>query len=92
MDREPERQRSNIIYNAQWRKVRKFVLERDGYRCQIWRAKCKGVASTADHVIAIVDGGALYDPANCRAACIAGNFGRGGAHRRRPKSLPSREW
>jgi 5-methylcytosine-specific restriction endonuclease McrA len=39
-----------------------------------------GFADTVDHVVARADGGALYDPANLRAACRRCNSG-GGARR-----------
>jgi len=40
-----------------WEKVRKQVLERDGYMCQLQYGDCEGEANTVDHVIAKANGG-----------------------------------
>lgn len=55
--------------SAQWQRLRLKILERDGYKCQVRGPKCKGVATAADHIIPTSDGGAMFDPANLRAAC-----------------------
>ena len=60
-------------YGAHWRKVRPLILYRDGYRC----AYCGGYATTVDHVKALAEGGAMYDPANLVAACAPCNYRRG---------------
>lgn len=77
-------------YDADWEAVRRFVLERDEYRCH-W---CKGPATTGDHVEALVDGGARLDPVNIVAACIPCNSRRGAEAQQRRRSLGelSREW
>ena len=56
-----------------WRRLRKQVLLRDGWRCR-W---CGGPADTADHVVALADGGAPFDPSNLVAACRSCNGRRG---------------
>ena len=75
--------------HRKWRTVRAFVLRRDAYRC----AWCGGIADTADHVVAYVDGG-TDDPGNLVAACTPCNLGRG--RRARPPHTtaapPSRAW
>jgi len=43
-------------------------LARDAYLCQIALAKCRVRATDCDHIIALEDGGAPFDPRNCRAA------------------------
>lgn len=54
----------------QWRQVRRAVLLRDGFECQLKCARtCRGVADSADHRVRPEDGGALFDPANLQAAC-----------------------
>jgi 5-methylcytosine-specific restriction enzyme A len=51
--------------SAAWSKLRRYVLQRDGYRC----ATCRERASVVDHVTAIRAGGAPLDASNCRAMC-----------------------
>jgi hypothetical protein len=58
-----------------------MVLQRDNYRCQIRGRRCLGSANEVDHIVPIVAGGAMYDPANLRAACKPCNSGRVSAER-----------
>jgi 5-methylcytosine-specific restriction endonuclease McrA len=60
-----------------WQRLRQAILERDGYRCQMAGPRCKGVATTADHIKPRSEGGAMWDPANLRAACRPCNSGGG---------------
>lgn len=76
-------------YDGVWRKVRAEVLERDGWICQIRGPKCRVAATQVDHIVSWRAGGALYDPANLRAACQPCN---GGRTFRQAKRRPSREW
>jgi 5-methylcytosine-specific restriction endonuclease McrA len=77
-----------------------MVLARDGYRCRMTGPDglpCRAPATTADHVIPIAEGGAVWDPANLRAACGPHNYGAGARLRneraaRRPTAAPSRAW
>lgn len=82
--------RPGRAYDADWEALRRYVLERDGYRCH-W---CKGPANTGDHVTALVDGGARLDPDNVVAACTPCNSRRGAEAQQRRRSLGelSREW
>lgn len=58
------------MYQTQaWKAVRLYVLDRDGWQCQVKGKRCIGSASEADHVVPLADGGAMYDPHNLRAAC-----------------------
>jgi 5-methylcytosine-specific restriction enzyme A len=66
-------------YDAEWRKVRKAVLDRDGWICR-W---CGQPAITVDHVTPLAQGGLRLDPSNLVAACRSCNARRGGATRRR---------
>lgn len=52
------------IHTRAWRKLRAWVLVRDGYRC----GYCGDSANTVDHVIPRIDGGS-DDPANLVACC-----------------------
>ena len=64
------------LETATWRRVRVFVLNRDGWKCKIGGPKCLGWANEVDHVISRADGGPMFDPRNLRAACKPCNGGR----------------
>ena len=50
----------NPVYRSSaWAAVRRRVLARDEYRCQIRLPGCKGRADTVDHVLELEDGGAV---------------------------------
>jgi 5-methylcytosine-specific restriction protein A len=83
--------RHDAVYNHAWRKVRKLVLERDGWVCQIKGPRCMGRATQVDHIIPWRFGGALYDPENLRASCTSCNRERVKSAKQR-KAVPSREW
>jgi len=83
-----------------WRRVRKYVLARDGYMCQLRCSKnCKGTANSADHIRRPEDGGAIFDPQNLQAACVSCNTAKRNqqaAHRsrswERAKGNPLQQW
>jgi len=68
--------RDPALATAQWRRVRRRVLDRDAWTCQIRGPGCTLAATTVDHVRALSDGGAPYDPGNLRAACRHCNYSR----------------
>ena len=77
------RERPNLYaYGSGWQAVRKKVLVRDGYRCQLRYADiCVGRASQVDHIVQPEAGGGS-DLANLRAVCVrchARRTGRQGA-------------
>ena len=51
-------------YGAAWQVLRARVL-REEPRCRI----CGAPATDVDHIIAVADGGGMYDRANLRALC-----------------------
>ena len=51
-----------------WSKLRREILERDGYLCQLKLKPCLVVADTVDHVIPRARGGADV-ASNLQAAC-----------------------
>ena len=57
-----------------WRKVRRAILARDHYTCQL----CGGRANSVDHIVPRSLGGARYDPRNLRACCLDCNRRLGG--------------
>ena len=56
-----------------WRRVRRYVLVRDGHLCQLRFDGCRVHADAVDHIVSISQGGARLDPANLQAACITCN-------------------
>ena len=61
-----------------WVALAAWVKDRDGGACQVRGHGCTQVATSVDHVVAAVDGGDFWDPANLRAACRVCNSSRGG--------------
>lgn len=58
------------VNRAAWEELRRRVLSDAGHQCQIRLAGiCTGRATTVDHIRPVSEGGAVLDPANCRAAC-----------------------
>jgi hypothetical protein len=61
---------SHPVYRHRaWATVRKQVLERDGYRCQISGPRCLTKANEVDHIVPFSQGGSKYDSVNLQAAC-----------------------
>lgn len=66
-----------------WQSLRLTVLNRDNHVCQIRTPKCKGVATTVDHIIPVATAKQLLTPmetnsvSNLRAACTACNYSLG---------------
>lgn len=73
-----------------WRRLRSYVLARDGWRCQLWvdaggrhvedgdpaaARRCHAYAYHVDHRVERAAGGG-DDLDNLRAACMIGNLGR----------------
>lgn len=86
--------RGRNVNTRRWRRVRGIVLARDGYVCRMVPG-CETPATTVDHVVPLVEGGAMYDPANLRAACATHNSSAGGALAGRSRlelGAPSRGW
>ncbi|HWO71207.1 MAG TPA: HNH endonuclease signature motif containing protein [Actinomycetota bacterium] len=73
----PPHDRSRLFSTPRWRKLREFVLERDGWRCQIRLPGCEGEAREVDHIRPLELGGPAWDPGNLRAACSYCNRSRG---------------
>ena len=72
-----------------WKNLRRLVLERDRWTCQIKGPKCIQAATCVDHKVARADGGDFYDLANLQAACRPCNAAGGAKlanrrHRARP--------
>lgn len=66
-----------------WRRLRRFVLERDGWSCQRPDDDrpgqlCGAYADTAGHIVDKADGG-LDTADNLRAECRRHNYGGGAA-------------
>lgn len=74
-----------------WRKLRTYVLDRDGHLCQVPVAggrKCGAHATHVDHITPLADGGNKWDSSNCRAACAPCNLSRSTAARAAGPTVP----
>jgi 5-methylcytosine-specific restriction endonuclease McrA len=75
----------------QWRRVRAYVLQRDGRRCQLRLPRvCKGLATQVHHTQARELVG--DDPAHLVAACGACNGSVGDPTRHDPDPQPRAWW
>lgn len=85
-------------YRGRWLTLRKLVLARDHYLCQVQLPGCKTRANEVDHIVGLAQGGAWLDPDNCRAACKSCNVAKGNRDNPRgkpwlkPLPNPSRHW
>jgi 5-methylcytosine-specific restriction endonuclease McrA len=73
-----------------WRKLRMYVLNRDGFACQVLTRSgeaCGAWATHVDHIVPLSKGGPKYDDRNCRAACSSCNL-RLGARSTTPDDAP----
>jgi 5-methylcytosine-specific restriction endonuclease McrA len=85
-----------------WQIVRRQVLERDGWRCQLCGEPIDTQApprsprsATVDHIVSLLDGGAWYDLPNLRAAhhvCNSVRANTARAARPMVKYQPPRRW
>lgn len=67
--------------DTRWRNFRAWFLqlelpEAQRPPCAIEGPKCTVVATQVDHIELLANGGAKYDPGNCRPACEPCNTGR----------------
>lgn len=72
-----------------WRKVRAYVLTRDGHRCQLRLPGCTTVASHVHHLLGKQHGD---DPAQLVAACAHCNLAVGDPRSHDPAPQPRTRW
>ncbi|WP_076051903.1 HNH endonuclease [Mycobacterium colombiense] len=60
---------SAVTNTAEWKRLRRKVLERDGYQCQIRGPHCTGHATQVDHIVNTAAGGAPFDEHNAQSVC-----------------------
>lgn len=76
-----------------WRRLREQILARDGYRCMIRGPKCKGLATTVDHIVALLLAPHLaHEPSNLRAACRSCNSSLGAKLGNPRRTTPAPKW
>ena len=64
---------SAITNTAAWKRLRRAVLQRDRYTCQLRYDGCTRHATQVDHKVNTARGGAPLDPNNCSAVCAQCN-------------------
>jgi 5-methylcytosine-specific restriction endonuclease McrA len=62
--------------STQWRRLSRWVRDRDHHTCQIRGAGCTVGATATDHIVSPLEGGSFWDPANLRACCQHCNSAR----------------
>src|SRR5262245_33077310 len=73
----PGERARNQAFGSRWRKVRRVVLERDGYLCQIRLPGCTRVATVVDHIRPWQETGPTFDPRLLQASCAPCNRRKG---------------
>lgn len=73
-----------------WRKLRKQILERDQYRCQL---RIEGICKTRADCVHHLDGKAMGDdPDRLVASCTPCNLRLGNPAGRDPRITPRTQW
>ena len=66
------------LRTSQWQQLRRAILARDGWRCQIKDEGCLGIATETDHIVpSVEDPAGFWDTSNLRASCAPCNRKRG---------------
>lgn len=76
-------------YGGPWRRIRKRILERDRWICQLRLPGCTTHADAVDHIVEPSKGGAWHDERNLQAACKPCNTRKSNGVTQPP---PSRDW
>lgn len=74
-----------------WRTVRARVLKRDPI-CLLGLPGCTTISTTADHILPVARGGALYDLDNLRGACFPCNRQKSDRLDTELEAPSAREW
>jgi 5-methylcytosine-specific restriction endonuclease McrA len=85
------------VYNdRRWKAIRRMTIANASGKCQIRLPGCTSIATQADHVTALEDGGAPFAPGNVQASCrhcnVAKENNRRDVRRNPSAPTPSREW
>lgn len=75
--------------SRQWRRLRRQVLERDGYRCRLELEGCTTIARHVHHLAGKAQGD---DPSKLVAACKSCNLKVGDPTRHDPDPTPWHGW
>ena len=83
--------RHTRLHAGKWRKVRREVLERDGYRCRVCG---KAGRLEVDHVVRMEDSPGIdpYDVSNLQAICRGCHIAKTADENRRPLSPDELAW
>ena len=81
-----------IYTTKRWRKLRRRIFRRDGYRC---RSCSRPGRLEVDHIIPIASGGDAWDPDNLQSLCRGCHIAKTADEHRgreRPMSDEARAW
>ena len=62
----------NHLNSRRWERIRRRVLDRDGWRC----AACGDYGNEVDHIVPLERAGAAYDETNLQALCRRCHIGK----------------
>ena len=75
------------LSQARWARVRRVILDRDGWRCRV----CGAYGNEVDHVRPLHKGGDAWDPANLQVLCRSCHIAKTrGENRREPTPAEAR--
>ena len=83
--RRPGSRRFAALDRRRWSRVRRAVLDRDGWRCR----RCGAYGNECDHVLPLHRGGAPFDPENLQCLCRGCHLAKTATENTRPD--PARE-
>jgi 5-methylcytosine-specific restriction endonuclease McrA len=70
-DRRRQKAKAQGVTSAYWKRLRKAVLERDGYRCQLQVDERCTLLATTVHLDPVLEGNHLLAlPHHCQSACL----------------------
>ena len=77
------------LHARRWARVRRAVLDRDGWRCR----RCRRVGRMeVDHVVPLDRGGDPWDMANLQTLCRGCHIAKTAAENRRPPTPADAAW
>ena len=77
------------INRKDWERVRRFVLDRDSWRCQVCH---KAGMLEVDHILGLEYGGDEVNPANLQTLCVRCHLNKGREEKREHRPHWQQAW